>query len=165
MFDQTVGELLVGGVLVLSLAAIGGVVVLLRRLGGVERRYQQQLAALAGEGSAGPEALLGALSRQDTRLRALETRAAQVDQALPQCIQRVGLVRFNPFQDTGGDQSFAVALLDAGGDGVVLSSLHTRAATRFYAKAVKAGRTSYPLIDEEQQALNQALGAAEGEPG
>jgi hypothetical protein len=165
MFDQTVGDLLVLGALVLSLSAIGGVGVLLRRLGGIERRYQQQLATLAGEGSAGPEAVLGALSRQDTRLCVLETRAEQVDQALPHCIQRVGLVRFNPFQDTGGDQSFAVALLDAGGDGVVLSSLHTRAATRFYAKAVKSGRTAYPLIDEEQQALNQALGSAEGGTG
>jgi hypothetical protein len=165
MFDQTVGDLLMLGALVLSLGAIGGVVVLLRRLGRVERRYQHQLQALPGDGRAGPEAVLGALSVQDTRLRALETRTEQVDQALPHCIQRVGLVRFNPFQDTGGDQSFAVALLDAGGDGVVLSSLHTRAATRFYAKAVKAGRTAYPLIDEEQQALNQALGAAEGGPG
>ena len=50
--------------------------------------------------------------------------------------QRVGLVRFNPFEDTGGNQSFALALLDAEGNGWVLSSLHARTGTRVYAKPI-----------------------------
>ncbi len=54
-------------------------------------------------------------------------------------IQRTGLVRYNPFEDTGGNQSFAVALLDANGDGVVVSSLHARNGTRIYAKAIAGG--------------------------
>ena len=49
--------------------------------------------------------------------------------------QRIGLVRFNPFEDTGGNQSFALALLDGRGDGFVVSSLHARTGTRVYAKA------------------------------
>ena len=55
-------------------------------------------------------------------------------------LQRVGLVRFNPFEDTGGNQSFALALLDADRDGVIVSSLHSRDLTRVYAKAVTGGK-------------------------
>ena len=73
-------------------------------------------------------------------------------------IQRIGVVRFNPFEDTGGNQSFAIALLDAGGDGVVVSSLHARAGTRVYAKTLTAGRSEAALSAEELQAVQQALG-------
>ena len=59
----------------------------------------------------------------------------------PRAFQRVGLVRYNPFEETGGNQSFALALLDADGDGWVLSSLHARTGTRVYAKAIVGGRS------------------------
>ena len=75
---------------------------------------------------------------------------------MPTAFQRVGLVRYNPFEDTGGNQSFALAMLDANGDGWILSSLHARQGTRFYAKAVKAGRSETSLSDEEQAAIKQA---------
>jgi hypothetical protein len=75
-------------------------------------------------------------------------------------IQRVGLVRFNPFEDTGGNQSFAVALLDANDDGLVVSSLHARQGTRIYAKAVARGRPEAALSDEEAEALRRATGSA-----
>jgi hypothetical protein len=69
----------------------------------------------------------------------------------------VGLVRFNPFEDTGGNQSFALALLDGRGDGFVVSSLHARAGTRVYAKAVTDGRSDGALSEEESDALRRAL--------
>ncbi|MEK6719487.1 MAG: DUF4446 family protein [Chloroflexota bacterium] len=72
-------------------------------------------------------------------------------------IQRMGLVRFNPFEDTGGNQSVALALLDANGDGVILSSLHARSGTRVYAKAVTGGRAEGAVSDEEAAALRSAL--------
>ena len=65
-------------------------------------------------------------------------------------------MRYNPFEDTGGNQSFALAMLDAKGDGWILSSLHARQGTRFYAKAVKAGRSETSLSEEEQAAIKQA---------
>src|SRR3990167_9470903 len=55
-------------------------------------------------------------------------------------IQKIGLVRFNPFKDTGGDQSFILALVDRENTGVVISSLHTRTWTRWYAKGVIKGK-------------------------
>jgi hypothetical protein len=72
--------------------------------------------------------------------------------------RQVGLVRFNPFEETGGNQSFALAMLDAEGDGWVLSSLHARAGTRIYAKALTGGRSDAALSEEETTAIRQARG-------
>ena len=68
------------------------------------------------------------------------------------------LVRFNPFEDTGGDQSFAVALLDGVNNGVVISSLHSRGGTRVYAKAVSGGKSAnYPFTKEEKEVVEKAV--------
>ena len=77
-------------------------------------------------------------------------------------VQRVGLVRFNPFEDTGGNQSFALAMLDQHGDGFVVSSLHARAATRVYGKAIAGGRSEAALSEEEAEALRLALASGTG---
>ena len=87
----------------------------------------------------------------------LAARSALLEAAGRRAIQRVGLVRFNPFEDTGGNQSFALALIDAGGDGVIVSSLHSRTGTRLYAKAITAGASETALSEEESAALKQAL--------
>src|SRR3972149_6302891 len=83
-------------------------------------------------------------------------RAAPVEEQARKAVQRVGLVRFNPFEDTGSNQSFALALLDEDGDGVVVSSLHSRNAPRLYAKPVVAGGTEAALSAEEAEALRAA---------
>jgi Protein of unknown function (DUF4446) len=66
-------------------------------------------------------------------------------------------VRYNPFEDTGGNQSFALALLDVHGDGFIVSSLHTRNQTRVYAKGVKGGRADAGVSEEEAEALRIAM--------
>ena len=72
-------------------------------------------------------------------------------------IQKIGLVRFNPFRDTGGDQSFILALVDGQDTGVIISSLHTRTGTRWYAKGVVRGRgVEYDLSEDEVRALKGA---------
>ena len=87
----------------------------------------------------------------------LSARSAVLEGVGRRSIQRVGLVRYNPFEDTGGNQSFALALTDAKGDGFVLSSLHTRTGTRVYAKTISAGRSDAALSDEEREALRLAM--------
>lgn len=73
-------------------------------------------------------------------------------------IQKVGLIRFNPFPDTGGDQSFVLALLDKNNNGIVISSLHARTTTRWYAKTVREGRgKDISLSKEEERAINEAV--------
>jgi hypothetical protein len=89
----------------------------------------------------------------------LSARAAILEAAGRRAIQRVGLVRYNPFEDTGGNQSFALALIDATGNGLVLSSLHSRTGTRIYAKAIAGGRSDGALSAEEAEALRVALAA------
>jgi len=69
---------------------------------------------------------------------------------------RLGFVRFNPFNDTGGDQSFCLAIIDARGNGYVLSSIHARTGTRVYAKQIQHGHSSHNLSEEEAAALAKA---------
>lgn len=72
-------------------------------------------------------------------------------------IQRVGLLRYNPFSDTGGDQSFVLSMLDGGDNGVVLSSLHGRESTRVYAKTVKKGKGEpFVLSKEEEESIKRS---------
>lgn len=73
-------------------------------------------------------------------------------------LHKIGVVRFNPFKDVGGDQSFSIALLNGKNNGVTLSSLYTREGTRIYAKSIGAGKSEkYPLTEEEEQAIKIAL--------
>ena len=72
-------------------------------------------------------------------------------------IQRVGLVRFNPFSDTGGSQSFTLALLDGHDNGLVMTSLYARTGHRWYIKEVVSGKgKELALSKEEQTAVQKA---------
>lgn len=72
-------------------------------------------------------------------------------------IQKIGLVRFNPFNDTGGDQSFILALIDDKDSGVVISGLHTRNGTRWYAKKIENGKgVEHELSEDEVKAIRSA---------
>jgi hypothetical protein len=86
----------------------------------------------------------------------LAARTSGLEAASLRAFSRTGLVRYNPFEETGGNQSFALALLDANGDGWVLSSLHARSGTRVYAKVIAGGRAETALSEEESAALKQA---------
>ncbi|OGI27070.1 MAG: hypothetical protein A2359_01870 [Candidatus Moranbacteria bacterium RIFOXYB1_FULL_43_19] len=81
----------------------------------------------------------------------------QINDLAKKSVHKVGVVRFNPFKDLGGDQSFSVALLDGENSGVVFSALHTREGNRVYSKPVEKGRAvKYPLTEEEQEAIKRA---------
>ncbi|GBE16594.1 hypothetical protein BMS3Abin15_00415 [bacterium BMS3Abin15] len=72
-------------------------------------------------------------------------------------LHKVGVIRFNPFKDVGGDQSFSIALLDGKNSGLVISSLFTREGTRVYAKPIIQGQSKkYPMTEEEKQAVKIA---------
>ncbi len=73
-------------------------------------------------------------------------------------IQRLGFLRFNPFRETGGDQSFVLALADQDGNGAVVSSLHNRDVTRVYAKPLAGWISPYPLTGEELEGIRKAQG-------
>lgn len=72
-------------------------------------------------------------------------------------IQKIGLVRFNPFKDTGGDQSFVLSLVDGDNTGVIISGLYARTGTRWYAKKIIKGKSvGHELSDEERRSLKEA---------
>src|SRR5581483_9403237 len=96
------------------------------------------------------------MDRTDDAIKEFHQRAAAIERKAPYTLSRVGIVRFNPFADKGGDQSFAVALLDDHGDGVVFTGLHSRTEVRVYAKPIVGGSSTYPLTNEEAEAINRA---------
>lgn len=71
-------------------------------------------------------------------------------------IQKIGLVRFNPFRELGGDHSFSLSILDGNNSGVIITGLHTRDRTRIYMKDIKKGKANLELSNEEKRALLEA---------
>jgi hypothetical protein len=144
-----------------ALAAVGASIWLFGRVRRLERQYR---ALTSGADGGSLEAVLHEHVRQVRaaveRVQELDAAMSQVEQASRSHLQRVGFLRFNPFRDTGGDQSFALALTDEAGNGVVISSLHSREVTRVYAKPLTAWETGYQLTEEERQAIQRARGEA-----
>jgi hypothetical protein len=155
--EPSQGPIIVGLVIVI-LVLLVAVVALARRTSRIDARLSGLTRGGAGDSLEGVlDSHLDKVDAVARGIRDLDARMAVLESAQRRSFQRVGLVRYNPFEETGGNQSFALALLDAAGDGWVLSSLHARSGTRVYAKAVSAGRSDAALSDEETDALRQAL--------
>jgi hypothetical protein len=135
-----------------------------KRLKALEERYQKILALAEDTDQATLVQLLTRLDAQETRTGTIEATLRQFGQILPHIIQGHGVIRYSAFENVGGDQSFSLALVDARGNGAMLSSLHSRDDTRVYAKPLTQWRSSYSLSAEEQQALGQARQMIEGAP-
>lgn len=104
------------------------------------------------------EKILGNIKNQEDEIAEIKKKVQQMDLGSINYVQKVGVLRFNPFEDTGGDQSFVLAILDGKDSGVVLTSLHGRGVTRWYAKNVKEGKsTNHKLSEEEEKAIKQAV--------
>lgn len=71
-------------------------------------------------------------------------------------IQKVGIIRYNPFSNVGGDQSFSIALLDNDNNGVVITSLYAQDGNRVYGKSIKQGLSEHSLSEEEKKAITKA---------
>jgi hypothetical protein len=158
---QNYGPILSLGAIILGLVALIWLFFLQRRL---DRTLADYGAVLTGAQGADLEAILRDYAAQVRQTAAqvdeLSQQAQRLEEILRHSLQQVGVVRFNPFSDTGGDQSFAIALLDAQGDGVVLSGLYSRAGVRVYAKPVEGGTSAYHLSAEEEEAIVRALSPA-----
>ena len=91
------------------------------------------------------------------RVEKIYTGHTRLVKQLGTALQKTGLVRFNPFSDTGGDQSFALSLLDSNDNGIILTAIHGREGTRIYTKAIEYGKCSHSLSNEEAAALAAAI--------
>jgi len=101
--------------------------------------------------------LAQAAEELDVRTRELVARLARVEDVSSRAVTGLGLVRYNPFPDTGGNFSWSVALVDEKGDGVIITSLNSRKESRFYLKELSGFRCPLPLSDEEEEALRIAM--------
>ncbi len=144
---------------ILVIVGIVWVLDLQARLRRLQHRYENVFTG-AGEADASLAMTVGnlasRLSETNERTERLVARTEEIDATLAHSVQGVGMVRFRAFQDTGGDQSFALALADGEGNGVVISALYGRGKTRIYAKPVQGWLSPKALGEEEEQALAQA---------
>ncbi|MGI6777172.1 MAG: DUF4446 family protein [Acetivibrionales bacterium] len=88
--------------------------------------------------------------------REIENHINKVERNLLSCVQKVGIVRYNAFDNVGSDLSFSLALLDSNDNGIVLSGLYSRDSTATYAKPIINGKSKYALSAEEIKAISIA---------
>ena len=93
----------------------------------------------------------------EKRLEELSQELADFKKGMRKAVTRVGIVRFNPFGEAGGDQSFVIALLDQDTSGVVVTSHYLQEHNRVYGKPIENGKSSYALSKEEEEAIKKAL--------
>lgn len=97
------------------------------------------------------------LRQTEKDLKELNKFAHYLEKMALQSVQKVGVIRFNPFRDVGGDQSFCIAFLNAQNSGFTLSSLFTKEGARIYTKPITNSNSSYPLTQEEKDAIETAM--------
>lgn len=101
------------------------------------------------------ERVLNAHDKNLRAVRVLEKEIKRLEEEGYLHVQKVGLVRFNPFKEIGGDHSFSLSLLDGTNTGLVITVLHTRERTRIYAKMINKGKSELSLSKEEKMALEK----------
>jgi len=150
---------------VLLLVSLILVLLLYRRLRRFEAAHQSLQTLSSGRDL---DALLQELAARSTQLfeglADCEARVGQLEQKARKLIQGAELLRFNAFDNMGSDLSFALALLNEEGDGVVLSSIHSREESRVYAKPIRAGQSQYQLSDEERKVISRVTGQSGPNP-
>lgn len=145
-------------ILALALIALGLAIFGQVRYAKLEKRFT---SALGGTDTGSLESTLAdyleRVETVDERLTHLDGEYERLTVTNSLASQKISILRFNPFGDTGGDQSFSLAVLDAHDSGYVLTSIHGRQGTRVYVKPVDFGKSKYSLTTEEEQALSQAM--------
>jgi hypothetical protein len=150
--------------LAVALAALGWGLRQSRQQRAVQSRYAELTAGTSGGNL---EAVLSAHldnvhAASESAAKAVEA-AREAERQSRSHIQHVGLLRYNPFSHTGGDQSFVLALADHDGNGAIVHSLHAREGTRVYAKPLAGWQSIYTLTDVELEAIAKARGLAAAE--
>lgn len=100
--------------------------------------------------------ILASLEKVRTTQKSLTDHLVEVDHRLGKGIRSIETIRFNPFKDQGSNQSFATALLNDEGDGLILSSLYSRERVSIFAKPIKNNASQFDLTTEEKEVLQKA---------
>jgi len=146
------------GVLVVIMYAI--IINLWMNVSYMKKRYRKMMTGVDGQNL--ERMLIGHIEETQKVVeenKRIDAENKAISALLQKALTRVGVVRFRAFEDMGSDLSYAVALLDAENNGVILSSIFGREDSRSYVKPIEGGKSTYTLTDEEQQALQKAMGA------
>lgn len=136
-----------------------GFIILLFYVLKLKRRYHDFMKKL-GNGKSLEEDLANYMSRVEKVEKQNEENlkySKRIDTHVKKCIQKVGIVRYSAFKDTGSDLSFALALLDENNDGIVLNGIYSREMSNIYAKPVQEGKSTYTISEEEAKAIEKAV--------
>ncbi len=102
------------------------------------------------------EEIVSAFEKMSKRVESIEKEIEEMKRENRLHLQRVGVVRFNPFPNMGGNQSFSLALLNKDSDGVVVTSFYSQEGSSVYGKLIRGGESEHPLVKEEKEAISIA---------
>ena len=156
-FLRTDNVLIIFAILLMVLFV--GFIVLLIRTANLNKRYREFMLKL-GKGKNIEEDLenyIYRVEKVEKQNSDLQLVCKEISNQMSGCIQKIGIVRYNAFKDTGSDLSFALALLDENNTGVVMNGIYSREMSNIYAKPVEKGNSSYTLSAEEAEAIRRAI--------
>ena len=145
---------LLGVVIFLAILLVAVTVFFHTRIAALQKRYDTMMTDMSGKNLESMFlARISDLAKAQSDIEKLNNMHNTLYEQTQKCVQKVGVVRFNAFDDTGSDLSFAISFLDAKNDGVVLSSIYGRNEARCYAKPINNSASTYMLSDEEKAAI------------
>ncbi len=150
---------LVGALIALGIYHAVFVKPALARLSSLTRVHDELIGGGAGAADRLSE-LASSLSQQEGLLKRVTDRVSELEGQAQIDVSRIGFVRYNAYDDTGSEQSYALALLNRAGNGVVLTSLYSRSDTRTFAKAVAGFKPAANASEEELRAIERARTAS-----
>lgn len=145
-------------VVIIALLLIG-FIIMITKISKLNKKYKNFMKKL-GNGKNLEEDLetymyrVNKVEQQNTQI---QNEIKNMDNNITKCVQKVGLVRYNAFEDTGSNLSFALALLDNNNNGIVLNGIYSREMSNIYAKPIENGKSTYTFSEEEKQAIEKAM--------
>lgn len=159
IIDIIKGDFFLLGWVIITIILVLLVITMMAKLSSLNKKYKKFLEKL-GNGNNIEEDLetyMYRVEKVEKQNAEIANYVKTLDEDLTRCIQKVGIVRYNAFKDTGSDLSFTLALLDEHNDGVVLNGIYSREMSNIYAKPVKNGESSYTMSEEEKMAVQKAI--------
>ena len=159
IIDIIKGDFFLLGWVIITIILVLLVITMMAKLSSLNKKYKKFLEKL-GNGNNIEEDLetyMYRVEKVEKQNAEIANYVKTLDEDLTRCIQKVGIVRYNAFKDTGSDLSFTLALLDEHNNGVVLNGIYSREMSNIYAKPVKNGESSYTMSEEEKMAVQKAI--------
>lgn len=147
--------ILLGGIIVLLILYIANTI----KLSKLRRSYSKFMEKL-GNGNNVDEMLrayIYEVEKVANKNEEIVSYCKELDNHIAKCTQKIGMVRYNAYKDTGSDLSFTLAMLNENNDGVVLNGIYARDMSNIYAKPIENGKSKYTLSNEEKEAIEKAM--------